>query len=310
MAVAEAQDRPQTAVASDGMAYVDGDYVPIGEAKISILDWGFTHSDVTYDVAHVWHGAVFRLEDHLDRFTASMAGLRLDPGLSRDEIREILLTCVRRTGLRDAYLAMLCTRGVLAPGQPRDPRILRNRFFAYAVPWVWVLSPEQQARGGHLKIASTPRIPSDCVDPTIKNYHWGDLTQGLLEAQDAGYDTAILLDLDGNITEGPGFNVFAVIDGTVISPDRGALEGITRKSVFEACDDLGIPHRVACITKAELLDADEVFTSTTAGGVMPVSRVDDRIYGNDRPGPISLRIQERYWALHEEGRHATPVDYG
>jgi branched-chain amino acid aminotransferase len=111
------------------------------------------------------------------------------------------------------------------------------------------------------------------------------------------------------VTEGPGFNVFAVIDGTVISPDRGALEGITRKSVLELCDELGLPARVQPLHVDELRAADEIFTATTAGGVMPLSRLDGRIFGNDRPGPISARLRQRYWEKHDQGWHATPIKY-
>jgi branched-chain amino acid aminotransferase len=293
-----------------GAAYCDGRYVPIAEASISIVDWGFNKSDVTYDVVHVWGGAFFRLDHHLDRFERSMAGLRMSIDQDRAGIAAILHDCVRLTGLREAYVAMITTRGVPLPGMPRKPSLLRNRFYAYAIPWVDVISPEVQERGAHLIIAKTPRIPAESVDPTIKNYHWGDLVGALFEAEDAGADNAVLLDRDGLVTEGPGFNVFMVKDGAVVSPDRGALEGITRQTVFDLCDALGIPWRIGRITADELRDADEIFTSTTAGGVMPASRIDGTILTNDRPGPISSRLRETYWAWHLEGRDATPVDYG
>ena len=91
----------------DGCAYVDGEFVAPEDAKISIFDWGFLHSDATYDVAHVWQGRFFRLDDHLDRFEASLAALRLAPGLSRERMREVMHECVRRAGLRDAYVELL-----------------------------------------------------------------------------------------------------------------------------------------------------------------------------------------------------------
>jgi branched-chain amino acid aminotransferase len=171
------------------------------------------------------------------------------------------------------------------------------------------MSPEVQARGGHLWIASTPRIPDASFDPTVKNYMWGDLTSGLLEAHDHGFDTAVLLDAQGFVTEGPGFNVFIVKDGRVLTPDRGSLGGITRRSVLDLCEAEGIPAAIAPITRAQLEDADEVFTATTAGGVMPISRLNQRILGNDRPGPLSARLRSLYWQRHAEGWHATPVRY-
>lgn len=309
-AVERSQDeRPAAGLWPQGAAWIDGRYLPIGEARIPITDWGFTRSDVTYDVVHVWQGSFFRLDDHLTRFEASMRGLRMTIAQDRAAIAAILAACVRASGLRDAYVAMICSRGNPAPGQPRHPAFCSNRFLAFVLPWVWVMSPEMQARGAHLIVARTPRIPAACVDPTIKNYHWGDLTRALFEAQDAGADNAVLLDQRGHVTEGPGFNIFAVIDGTVISPDRGALEGITRLSVLELCAELGIPARIGPLTANELRNADELFCATTAGGVMPASRIDDCILSNDRPGPISTRLRERYWQKHAEGWHATAVDY-
>ncbi len=310
MSVAEISETGSTrALWPDGAAYIDGEFVPISEAKISVLDWGFTKSDVTYDVAHVWKGSFFRLDDHIRRFNASIAGLRMTLPFDDAGLAEVLTECVRRTGLRDAYVAMVLTRGMLKPGMARKPENCVNTFIAYAIPFAWVMPPEMQERGAHVIVSTVPRIPPESVDPTIKNYHWGDLVRALFEAADQGADNAVLLDGEGYVTEGPGFNVFAVIDGTVVSPDRGAFEGVTRLSVLDLCDELGIPKRIGRLTADELRDADEVIAATTAGGVMPVSRVDDRILSNGRPGPISLKLKERYWAAHDEGWHATPIDY-
>jgi branched-chain amino acid aminotransferase len=177
------------------------------------------------------------------------------------------------------------------------------------LPWVWLLSAEIRERGAHLIVARTPRIPESSVDPRVKNFHWADLTAGLFEAHDAGADTCVLLDAAGNVTEGPGFNVFAVIGKEVVTPDRGMLEGITRMSVQELCPELGLSFVARPLLPDELRDADEVFLATTAGGIMPVSRVDGRIQGNDRPGPVSTRMRDLFWSKRAAGWHATPIDY-
>jgi len=292
----------------DGVAFVEGEYLPIGEARLPLLDWGFTRSDVTYDVVHVWKGSFFRLDDHLDRFQRSCEQLRLDSGYERADMRAHLMNCVRLSGLRDAYVEMICTRGVPAPGS-RDPRLCRNRFFAFAIPFVWIVSPERQEEGAHLIVSQVPRIAPASVDPTVKNFHWGDLTRALFEAFDRGCESAVLVDHHGYLSEGPGFNVFCVRDGSVTTPGGTVLEGITRRSVRELCEALDVAFAVKPITPDGLLAADEVFISSTAGGVMPVSRVDGRIYGNGRPGPLTTRIRDLYWSKHEAGWHATPVDY-
>jgi len=237
-----------------------------------------------------------------------MQARRLHPPEDSAAIEDILHRCVALTGLADAYVAMVALRGrPMVPGS-RRPADCANHFVAYAIPWIDVIPPDVQARGAHLWVASVPRVPDASVDPTVKNYQWNDLTSGLFEAHDRGFDTSVLCDAQGFVTEGPGFNIFVVKDGAVFTPDRGSLHGITRLSVLELCADLGIPASVAPLPRGLLEDeADEVFAATTAGGVMPVSRVGRRILGNDRPGPISLRLREAYWRRHAEGWHRTPV---
>ncbi|SNB71996.1 branched-chain amino acid aminotransferase [Arboricoccus pini] len=302
-------DLVQDADWSKGAAYIDGQVMPVAEAKIPITDWGYRRSDVTYDVVGVYYGSFFRLDEHIARFRRSMQELRMEPKESDAELRQILIDLVRRTGLREAYVAMDCLRGRPPRGVPFHPAFAKPYIAAFAIPWVWLFTEEQQARGVHAIIAKTPRIAPESVDPTVKNFHWGDLTKALFEAEEAGAETAFLLDQAGFLTEGPGYNCFAVIDGTVVSPPRGALLGQTRDSVYELCQELGIPHDIRPISKAELEDADEIFMSTTAGGIMPVSRLGTRILGNDRPGPISATLRETFWKKREQGWHATPVNY-
>ena len=290
-----------------GSVFIDGDWKPLSEAKISLFDWGLTRSDATYDVASVCHGAFFRLEDHLDRFFASMAKLRFAIPYSRDDVRRIVHGCVRAGGLRDAYVAMVCTRGVPPPGS-RDPRLATNRFYAYAVPFVWIAPPEKQRSGIDLHVSRRVRIAPESVDPTVKNYHWLDLVQSLFDAYDRGADTSCVVDAEGNVTEGPGFNLFAVKDGVVRTPARGVLEGVSRRTVIELCEALALPIRVAPLPERELAEADEVFLSSTGGGVLPIAKVDGRPL-RAFPGPITRRLQDAYWALHDDPRHRDPVAY-
>jgi branched-chain amino acid aminotransferase len=291
-----------------GAAFVEGRFVPVGEARVPILDWGFLRSDATYDVAHVWRGAFFRLDDHLSRFARGMEMLRMTVPYGRAEIRDILLECVRLSGLRDAYVEVVCTRGVPPPGS-RDPRECQNNLFAFAVPFVWIADPEKQERGLHATIARVQRIQPEAVDPTVKNYHWLDLVTGLYEAYDRGGETVILIDREENVVEGPGFNVFAVKDGAVFTPDRGVLEGVTRRTVMELAAEREIPLETRKVPAREVREADEVFVTSTAGGVIPVTRVDGVPVGGGAPGPVTLRLREAYWELHKDPRFATPVQY-
>ncbi len=289
-----------------GMAYLDGRFCPMSEAKISVLDWGFLRSDATYDVVHVWQGRFFRLDLHLDRFLASVAKLRLSLPVHRDELTAILKECVRRSGLENAYVEMICTRG-FSPTFSRDPRDAENRFIAFAIPFGWIADEAQRARGLRLAISRIPRIPPESVDPTVKNYHWLDIVQGLFEAYDRGAENALLVDFEGNVTEGAGFNVFAVKDGRVATPGRGVLEGITRRTVLDLCAELAIPAEARPLPATELRAADEVFISSTAGGVMPVTEIDGAPVGDGKPGPVTAQLTALYWAKHEDPDWTTAV---
>ena len=291
-----------------GAAWIDGRYCPVEDAKISVLDLGVTRSDCTYDVAHVWRGRFYRLNAHLDRFTASMARLRLDPGYDRATIEAIVHGCVRHAGLQDAYVSMTCTRGRMPPGS-RDLRTARNMLYCYAVPFIWISRPDQQETGARMRISQVTRIPPQSVDPSVKNYHWLDLDLALLDAYDHDADLVVLRDLSGAVTEGPGYNVFAHLDGRWLTPGRGTLAGITRRSLIELAREAGQRVDEGRLTAEDLLRADEVLVTSTAGGIMPVTVIDGEFVGTGAPGPLTLQLRDRYWASHQDPRYSTPVRY-
>jgi branched-chain amino acid aminotransferase len=292
-----------------GCAWIEGEYVPIGEARIPILDAGFVRSDLTYDVVAVWGGSFFRLADHLARLEQGLERIRLSSPLALDEMKKILFEVVRRSGLREAYVESIVTRGVLVPGE-RDPRKWTPRFYAYAIPYVWIVPQERQAAGTQAVVArDTHRIPPGAVDPTVKNFHWGDLVRGLFEAYDRDAWLPILTDGNGRVTEGPGFNVFVCVDGRLLTPGAGVLEGITRKTVIELALEAGLEMIVGELGVDDLYRASELFFTSTAGGVMPVTTLDGEPVGDGRPGPVTREIRTRYWDLHADPRYATAVDY-
>ncbi|WP_366554140.1 aminotransferase class IV [Ruegeria sp. ANG10] len=282
--------------------------MPISEAKISVLDYGLLHSDATYDVVHVWDGAFFRLENHLDRFFAGLEKLHISIEYDRDQVIEILHNCVALSGLKNSYVEFICTRG-MSPTFSRDPRDAINQFIAFAIPFGSVANPEQMKHGLNAAISSLVRISPKSVDPTVKNYHWLDLVKGLYEAYDRGADTAILIDENGNVSEGPGFNIFAVIDGTVLTPRFGVLLGVTRQTVFDICTTLDIDCSAVDIPQDQLLDAEEVFISSTAGGIMPVTKVNGQKIGSGVPGQITNQITKSYWEMHKDKNNRMIVRY-
>ena len=289
-----------------GVDYIDGAFVPMSEAKISVLDWGFLHSDATYDVVHTWRGSFFRLDKHLDRFERSVELLRMTLPVDRDELVEILRQCVLRAELEDAYVEMICTRGI-SPTFSRDPRDAVNRLIVFAIPFGWILRPEERERGLSVVISRVQRIPPESVDPTVKNYHWLDLVSGLFEAYERGAENVILTDGQGNVVEGPGFNVFAVSDGRAVTPDRAMLEGVTRMTAIDLCHEVGVEVEATTVPVEALRDADEAFITSTAGGIMPLTRVDDRAIGDGKPGELTQSLIELYWAKHNDPGWTTPV---
>lgn len=290
---------------SNGSAFVDEEFVAISEAKISLLDWGFLHSDATYDVVHVRDGKFFRLNDHLDRFFAGMKMLRMSIPYNRGELSTILSACVSKAGLQDAYVEMITTRGLPETGS-RDPRTCRNRFFAFAIPFVWIAEP---GKGLELIVSQRQRIPPQSVNPTVKNYHWLDLVMGQFEAYDKGGETVAVVNGKGNIAEGPGFNIFSVKNGILTTPKDGVLEGITRKTVIELANELGYDVIQDELSPEAARSADELFATSTAGGIMPITNIDGQKVSTGEVGVITLALQDRYWALHDDPRYAYKIQY-
>lgn len=292
-----------------GCAWIEGEYVPIGEARVPILDTGFVRSDLTYDVVGVWNGRFFRLDEHLARLERGCELIRIVPPVSREELRSILFGVVSRSGLREAYVEAVITRGVPGAGE-RDPRQLTPRLYAYAIPYVWIVRPELQERGTNVVVArTTRRIPPDAVDPTVKNFHWGDLVRGLFEAYDRDASLPILTDGEEHVTEGPGFNVFALAGGRLHTPSRGVLGGITRMTVVEIAREQGHEVSIEEIPVSLLYDAEEIFLTSTAGGVMPVATLDGQPVGGGSQGPVTKAIRDRYWELHADPRYTEEVRY-
>jgi branched-chain amino acid aminotransferase len=292
---------------AEGVVFLDDRYVSADEAKIPVFDLGLTRGDAVYDTTSVWKGFFFRLDDHVARFLRSCAGMRLRCPYPPDGLKRILAQCVDRAGLQDAYVQMIVTRGQFPSLTQRDVRLCRNRFIAFALPYVWIVPPERQATGIHLVVCETRRTPTEAIDPRIKNFNWMDLQRGLFEALDRGGDLPVLMTPGGYLAEGPGFNVFLAKDGALLTPGSNVLEGITRRTVLDLAAELGVSGREDDLPPDALRQADEVFLSSTAGGIMPVALVDGRPVGSGKPGPLTLRLRALYWDKREAGWLGTAV---
>ena len=297
----------------EGAAFVIDRYVPIELAAVPITDCGFLRSDACYDVASVSRGNFFRLEHHLDRFFRSMTIFALSSPFERSKIRNILIELARLSGFRDSYIWWAVTRGDTPHGvrDRLDPAKYENRFYAFAIPYVAINDDEQRQRGQDLIISEDYiRIPRNSVEPTAKNFHWLDLMMSLFEAGKKGAEWSLLLGINGYLTEGPGVNAFVVKNGMVLTPLSGCLNGVTRQTVLDLCAMENIPCSETNITKSMVLDADEIFITSTAGGIMPGGTINGKPIGNRKgPGPITARLHDLYWNKRWEGWDATPVPY-
>ena len=293
----------------NGCAWINNHYLPIEDAGVPIMDVGFSKSDCTYDVVSTWKGKFFKLDEHLDRFEENWKKLRLKPPVNKPQMKDILIECVKKSGLRDSYVEMIVTRGIPVNGE-RDPRKFSNRFYAYAIPYVWIVKPEDQLTGIHLAIAKQSiRIDPRSVDPKVKNFHWGDMTKALYEAYGTEAETTVLPNADGYITEGPGFNIFAFSDGQLWTPESGMLEGITRRTVIEIAASEQVPVKARNFKRDLLEKASEIFLTSTAGGIMPVSILDGKPVGKGKPGPVYQKIYSEYWAAREKPEYTEKVNY-
>ena len=286
---------------------MNGKFIQLSEARIPVLDWGFLRSDATYDVVHVWKGRFFRLDKHIDRFFQSTEKLRMSCTVSRIDLKKILAGCVERSGLDNAYVEMIQTRG-MSPNFERDPRKSDPRFIAFAVPFGWILKPEEFGKGLDVLVSNRRRISPNSVDSSIKNYHWLDLVSGMFEAYDNGHDTVILTDEENNITEGPGFNIFCVDETGLNSPNKGVLEGITRQTVLDLAKELNVPFKLRPISLETLKISNEVFATSTAGGIMPITKINGLPIGRGTPGEITRKLHKTYWDKHSDPEWSVSKD--
>lgn len=282
---------------SERIVYVDGEFLPESQAKISVLDHGFLYGDHVFEGIRVYNGRIFELDVHIDRLYESAKYLRIQIPLSEEELKKAVIETVRRNNLRDAYIRLIVTRGVgdltLDPDSCPKPSI------------VIIVRPMEPLYGGKCAraiIASTRRIPSTTLDPKVKSGNYLHNILAKIEAKLAGVDEALMLNQRGFIAEGTGDNIFIVKDGKLITPPPSAdiLLGITRKVVMEIAKGLGIPVEERDITVAELYNADEAFLTGTAAEVAPLVEVDGRRIGDGKPGPITEKILREFRRLTRE----------
>lgn len=284
---------------------VDGVPVPRDDARVSSLDHGFMHGDGCFEALVVTDGLLFCLNEHMERMRRSLQALRIEYDVSR-LAREIANTVVAN-GLEDAFVKAIVSRGA-GPAPSLDPRGLTPTSVVFAERPMLLVEPDAARDGLTLKTSSLRRPGPDVIDPKIKSLNYLNPVLAKIEALEAGANEALFLDGNGEVAEATSENIFIVRGERLITPSSAAvLEGITRTVV----ERLAVAHGLAAsrerLTLADVYSADEVFLSSTAGGVIPVGNVDGRLPRQGANGPVTRRLAAWYDDALRDPAFTTPV---
>ncbi|MEM2342345.1 MAG: branched-chain-amino-acid transaminase [Candidatus Bathyarchaeia archaeon] len=290
------------------LIYIDGKYYPRDEAKISVFDHGFLYGDGVFEGIRAYNGVVFKLKEHIDRLYNSAHAIMLEVPLTKDEMIEAVLETLRRNNLRDAYIRLVVTRGVGDLGL--DPRkCSKPSIIIIAVPALKLYDEEKRRNGISMIVSWIRRDPVDATSHEIKSLNYLNSILAKIEANNAGADEALILDINGYICEATGENIFIVKDGKLYTPPRssGALPGITASVIKKIAAKLGYEVIERNLTVAELYGADEAFLTGTGAEIMPIREVNKRKIGEGRMGPITEKIFEEFMRMVRDPREGIPI---
>ena len=282
----------------DLLVYVDGEFVPASEAKISVFDHGFLYGDGVFEGIRAYNGRVFKLMEHLDRLYDCAKVIKLKIPVSKEEFAEIILETLRRNRLRNAYIRPIVTRGIGDLGLDPD-RCVNPSIIVITQEWDRLYG-DLYEKGLRAITVAIRRNPIDSLPPNIKSLNYLNNILAKIEANAKGGDEAIFLDHNGYISEGSGDNIFVVKNGAVVTPPTiNNLRGITRTVAIELIKKLDIPFQEANIGLYDLYSADEIFVTGTAAEIAPITYIDGRVVGDGKPGELTKRLMEEFKKLTE-----------
>ena len=275
--------------------YINGKFYSRENAKISVFDHGLLYGDGVFEGIRSYNRLVFKLKQHIDRLFESAHSLMIQMPLSKEEIIRAVIKTLKANRLSNAYIRLVITRGEGDLGL--DPRKCKGNASIIIIADKITLYPERLYRNG-LKIITVPTIRNhpEALNPQVKSLNYLNNILAKIEAINAGYQEAIMLDPLGYIAECTGDNLFIVRDGQLYTPPQcmGTLRGITRDTVLEIAEGLSIPTHEHVLTRHELFIADESFLTGTAAELVPVVYVDGRQIGNARPGRITRLLMREF----------------
>lgn len=287
---------PTPTAAATPLCWLDGAIMPAGEARISVLDHGLLYGDGVFEGIRLYGRQPFQLQAHLQRLFASARALALTIPYSEMELANAIQSLAERWAPHQGYIRLVVTRGVGTMGI--DPNRCKVPTVFIILDHLAVVSETVRQAGANVVIASTRRIPSDCLDARIKSLNYLNNILAKMEANRAGADEAILLNHLGRVAEGSAENVFVVKNGRLSTPSPldGALAGITRQVVLDLAAQLGIPAVEQALTPYDLYNADECFLTGTGAELIPVRSVDQRQI-QACPGAVFLALDQAFREL-------------
>lgn len=277
--------------------YLDGQYIPEEEAKVSVFDHGVLYGDGVFEGIRAYHGRVFKLHEHIVRLYESARTLNMHIWLTMEEMQEVVLETLRRNNLRDGYIRLVVTRGKGDLGL--DPKNCPKASI-FCIASSIQLYPEALYQKGleTVTVATRRNLPEAC-NPQVKSLNYLNNIYAKMEATQAGVPEAIMMNQEGYVAEATGDNIFIIKNGELITPPvyLGILEGITRNTVMELAQEQGIPVGEKVFTRHDIFNADECFLTGTAAEVIPVIKADGRWIGEGKPGPITVKLIGLYREL-------------
>ena len=278
--------------------YIKGKFYDQNEAKVSVFDHGFLYGDGVFEGIRTYNRLVFKLKEHIDRLFESAKSIMLDIPLSKEELIKAVIATLKENKLKDGYVRLVVTRGEGDLGL--DPRKCRGNATIIIIADKIALYPEKYYRQG-LEIITVPTIRNlpEALNPQIKSMNYLNNILAKIEAINAGYDEAIMLDSLGYVAECTGDNIFIVKRNHLYTPPQcmGTLRGITRDTVLEISRKDKIPVHEHVITRHEVYISDECFLTGTAAQIVPVVKVDGRTIGTAKPGKLTLSLMRKFKEL-------------
>lgn len=296
--------------------WMDGELVPWDDAKVHVLTHTLHYGLGVFEGIRCYDTengpAVFRLKDHMERFENSADLVKLELPYSVDELIDAVKLTIRENELEECYIRPIAFYGYGKMGLNPEGAPVRVSIAVW--PWGSYLGEEGLEKGVKTTITKWRRIHSKILPPhskTVANYANSILAK--LDALDRDFDEAILMNMEGQIAEGPGENLFIVEGGELVTPplSAGVLGGITRNSVIQVARDMGISVKEEVFEEDRLLNADEAFFTGTAAEVTPIREVDGEEIGSGERGEITEKLQEKFFDIvkGKESRYEDWLDY-